>query len=464
MAIQCECRHCLSRFRVKDEFQGKRGKCPRCSKVIEVPIKESLVEGPGREISQKPKATVPTFEIPEPSRDEREQMEMLQSVFGEKITRVRAGFFYQVGLFLVTAFVLLLPLIYVGLIGLTGWGVYYHAVEHTGILKVGGGIRGRIFLLAVYVAPIFCGVILVFFMLKPLIARTVRDERRRTLRREGQPVLFEFVDRICESVRAPKPKRIDVVFDVNAYAGLRRGFLSFFSSDLVLTIGLPLVAGLSSQQLAGVLAHEFGHFTQRFAMRLGWCIHRVNQWFHRVVYERDEFDTWLSDSIEEHDSIIALLFMLAVACVGLTRFVLLLLMIISHAASCMLSRQMEFDADQHEARLVGSETFKQTCHQLPYLVVAFQHALISLLEGDLPPGKIPRYVGNYVKNMSMEDKQEIRKQEKQRRSNWFDTHPTNEIRIERASTPKHPGIIELEGPAKDLFRNFDQICESAAKG
>ena len=66
--------------------------------------------------------------------------------------------------------------------------------------------------------------------------------------------------------------------------------------------------------------------------------------------------------------------------------------------------------------------------------------------------------------MTKEDKKEVRKLVKKRRSSWFDTHPTDERRIEKASQPKHPGIIQLEGPARNLFRNFDQICESAAKG
>ncbi len=50
--------------------------------------------------------------------------------------------------------------------------------------------------------------------------------------------------------------------DVNASAGLRRGLLSLFSHDLVLTIGLPLVQGLSLREFTAVLAHEFGHFRQ----------------------------------------------------------------------------------------------------------------------------------------------------------------------------------------------------------
>ncbi len=40
---------------------------------------------------------------------------------------------------------------------------------------------------------------------------------------------------------------------------------SLWGNDLVLTIGLPLVAGLSAKEFAGILAHEFGHFTQGLA-------------------------------------------------------------------------------------------------------------------------------------------------------------------------------------------------------
>ena len=55
---------------------------------------------------------------------------------------------------------------------------------------------------------------------------------------------------------------------------------------MVLLIGLPLAAGLSLRQFAGVLAHEFGHFSQGFGMRLTYVIRSINIWFMRVVYER----------------------------------------------------------------------------------------------------------------------------------------------------------------------------------
>lgn len=62
----------------------------------------------------------------------------------------------------------------------------------------------------------------------------------------------------------------------------------------VVMILLPvLYLGLTARQLAGVIAHEFGHFTQGTAMRLTYLVGQVNLWFARVVYQRDAWDLWL---------------------------------------------------------------------------------------------------------------------------------------------------------------------------
>jgi len=100
----------------------------------------------------------------------------------------------------------------------------------------------------------------------------------------------DVVDRICEEVGAPQPKRIDVDCNVNASAGFRRGMLSMFGNDMVLTIGLPLAAGLTLQEFGGVLAHEFGHFSQGLGMRLSYLVRAIIHWFVRVVYQRDQWD------------------------------------------------------------------------------------------------------------------------------------------------------------------------------
>ena len=79
----------------------------------------------------------------------------------------------------------------------------------------------------------------------------------------------------------------------------------------MLTIGLPLVAGLSAREFGGVLAHEFGHFAQGGGMRLTAVVRGVNAWFGRVVYERDEWDETLERWSSRTDWRVRIVLMLA---------------------------------------------------------------------------------------------------------------------------------------------------------
>src|SRR6185369_1001304 len=134
---------------------------------------------------------------------------------------------------------------------------------------------------------------------------------------------------------------------------------------LVLTIGLPLVAGLDTRQLAGVLAHEFGHFTQGFGMRLTYIIRTINAWFARVAYERDAWDVWLEQCAAEADDWrVAIVVNLARLAVWFSRLLLKLLLLIGHGIGCFMLRQMEYDADSYEIKLAGSETFESASKRM----------------------------------------------------------------------------------------------------
>jgi hypothetical protein len=216
--------------------------------------------------------------------------EQILGAFQGKIKPVKVPFSYQVGILLVAVVMAILPLIYIGIIGLVGYSVYYHIVHHITILD-GGGMHFRILL---YAAPIIVGVILVFFMFKPLFSRPPKMHSQVKLDKDSHPLLFEFVAKICDAVHAPMPKQIEVNHEVNASASFRKGFWSMFGNDLKLTIGLPLAAGLNIREFAGVLAHEFGHFSQGIGMRLTYIIRSISYWFSRVVYERDHWDEKLN--------------------------------------------------------------------------------------------------------------------------------------------------------------------------
>ena len=138
----------------------------------------------------------------------------------------------------------------------------------------------------------------------------------------------------------------------------------------MLTIGLPLVAGLSIREFAGVLAHEFGHFAQGGGMRLTAIVRGVNGWFARVVYERDEWDETLERWSRETDFRLAFVLVIARGAVWVSRRVLTGLMFGGHAISCFMMRQMEYDADSYEVKIAGSDAFIRTTTRLRELNVA----------------------------------------------------------------------------------------------
>ena len=99
----------------------------------------------------------------------------------------------------------------------------------------------------VYLGPIVASAILLLFMVKPLFAPAPEPDRSRVLTPQEQRLLHRFVRRLCLVIGAQPPSEIRVNSQVNASAGFRRGWLGWLTGELVLTIGLPLVAGTSSK-------------------------------------------------------------------------------------------------------------------------------------------------------------------------------------------------------------------------
>ena len=400
--------------------------------------------------------------LPSPSRSSADRA-VLDSFRGQ-VAPVAVSGSYRVGLLLVAALMVLLPVVYLALIAGAGWGVWWHATENADLLRTWSSKKAA---LVAYGGPLFAGAVLVFFMIKPLFAPRAKKPPVRSLRREDEPLLFGFVERVAAAVGAPAPRRIDVDCEVNASASFRRGLFSMAGDDLVLTIGLPLVTGMSLAQLAGVLAHEFGHFAQGAGMRLSYVIRSVNWWFVRVVYQRDRWDASLEEarSSENIPWIGNLMVMMAQGAVWLTRRLLAGLMHVGHAASCYLLRQMEYDADRYEARLVGPAVFTTTVYELGRLSLARQSALDDVgafyRDGRLP-GDLPGLVAINRTQLEPAMIEKVDEHVRSRRTGRFDTHPADVDRIASAERETVPPVFTSELPASALFRDLDGVAHQAS--
>jgi len=379
------------------------------------------------------------------------------AAFDSDIQPAKVSLLYTVGLVVVAVVMVLLPAIYIGLIMLVGLGVVYHLTHHTWILSGSGTGFVK---LVLYISPAVVGAILVFFMLKPLLARRTQPPPPVSLDPAREALLFAFVRRICQLVLAPVPCRIDVDCQVNASASLRRGLLS---RDLVLTIGLPLVAGLSMRHFAGVLAHEFGHFAQGAGMRLTYVIRNINHWFGRVVFERDRWDIELERAAKVMDFRIAVILHAARGCVWLTRRILWALMHLGHAVSCFMLRQMEYDADVYEAKVAGSDAFDLTSRQIELLNSGAQLALEEIRQswiGGRLPENLPALIVHKANALPAQVREAVDQTTMSTKTRWFDTHPSTADRIRAVRALGAPGMFKLDRPARELFADFDSVCKA----
>lgn len=356
----------------------------------------------------------------------------------ERLTPRPASWISQLALALVTVMMVLLPLSYLALVAAAISGLVWWAM-HAGWF---------------FGVPILLGVILVPVMLKPLFTRSPRPKPSFDLDPARQPEVIAFVHRVADAVGAPRPRVIELNCEVNAAAAFRSGPFSVFGRDLKLVIGLPLVAGMNLRSFGGVLAHEFGHFSQGAGMRMAYLIRAINAWFAQAVHQRDGVDLWMED------------LRLTRGLHWLTRRILEALMQIGQAISGFALRQMELHADTYEIRFAGSEAFAVTSSRLERLDMGGQRARAFLTEiqgQGRVSSNLPDLARRQADQLPARLRDALEKNRAAAKTLWNHTHPCDADRIRAATKWNDPGIFRLEAPAAALFRDFDGLCEAVTR-
>ncbi len=370
---------------------------------------------------------------------------------------------YRGALVLVTAGVLVLPLLYVGLVLLVAGLTVWHTAAHVGILGSTDPVLVR---LVLYLGPVGIGILLSLFLVKPLFIGPREKVRTFPFDPVTQPGLDEFIVAIADRVGVAAPVRVDLECDLNASAAFRGGLAGMRRGELVLTLGLPLVAGLTVGQLAGVLAHEFGHFAQAGGMRLTFLLRLVHHWFDRVVNQRDWLDAQLDSWIETAEPPVRLVLAVARAGIAASRRLLAALAWVARATSCVMLRRMEDDADRWEIRVAGSATFRESVLRLQELA-AGGGRLDPLLtagwsRGELP-ADLPATVVRLANRLGPDWHQGRADRLATDRTRLLDTHPCDADRLRAAATQAEPGVVSDDRPASSLFEDFHALCRELTR-
>lgn len=379
-------------------------------------------------------------------------------LFNGSINKLKVSFWYQLGLIAVSLLVVIMPLLYLSLAIFFFLGTLWYMFNALSFLPH----TNLVILVLIYISPIVAGFVVSVFMFKPLLARPAPRSYPLELNPRKERALFEFVYQIADKVGAPRPRTIAVDCEVNASASFYQGMSSFRDNELTLTLGMPLFSAMSLQQLAGIIAHEFGHFSQNLGMRATYIIRSVNYWFYRSVHERDSWDDKLEELAESEHDWLNIIFSIACLAVGISRFFIKQLSWITDFVSHFMLRQMEYDADRYEAQVAGSNQFRNTSYTMRLLIHAFTHVYHDLgviWEDRKLVDDIPSMVQKKSLEIEPGIKQQIESEMETEQTEVFSTHPGDIDRIKNAEKVNSPGIMKTNLPAKSLFIEYERYAK-----
>ncbi len=242
-------------------------------------------------------------------------------------------------------------------LGLTAWFVWTAYRLFAGMAEGNGNFAG--FMVASGAA--FFAV----FMLKALFFFRRGQEASANLEVTAaeQPRLFEFLHRLADEVRAPRPHRVFLSPSVNAAVFYDLSLFNLlWPSKKNLEIGLGLINVLTLGEIKAVLAHEFGHFAQR-SMAVGRWVYVAQQIAAQIISRRDALDRFLAQ-LSRIDLRVAWIGWIMQMVVWSIRSVMETMFHGVVLAQRALSREMELQADLVAVSLTGSDALVSALHRL----------------------------------------------------------------------------------------------------
>lgn len=253
----------------------------------------------------------------------------------------------SIALFLIV-YVLLLFLA-IGLTILSVIGGFYIIVAKPMVITIGLGIG---------LASL--GFFILAFLFKFIFKKHKIDRSHLTeITEQSEPKLFKFISDIVKEVETDFPKKIYLSTDVNASVFYDSSFWSmFFPIKKNLQIGLGLVNTITEQEFKAIMAHEFGHFSQK-SMKVGSYVYNVNQVIFNMLYDNESFDKMIQKwaNISGYFSIFVVI---AVKIIEGIQWILKKMYDFININYLALSREMEFHADEVAANVAGFLPLKES--------------------------------------------------------------------------------------------------------
>ncbi|QKW17679.1 M48 family metalloprotease [Kitasatospora sp. NA04385] len=245
---------------------------------------------------------------------------------------------------------------------------------------------------------------------------------------QEQPRLWEEVRAAARAAGERAPDELFLVAEVNAGVAEHGRLLGLLPGRRRMSLGLPLLTGLTVPQLRAVLAHEFGHFAHGDT-RLGGLTMRGRAALVHTVRAFETGDTWLHHPVGRLYTAYARMFLQA-----------------SHSTA----RRQELVADQVAARHAGREATAAALRATQVLEAAHRRYLATYATlgeplAALPPvGEVGGGFRHLLAARSTQQLARLAAESRPSRPHPYDSHPP---------TPERIALIEALPPGDDNQQN-----------
>ncbi|NQX39460.1 Zn-dependent protease with chaperone function [Pedobacter steynii] len=295
------------------------------------------------------------------------------------------------------------------------------------------------------------------------------------IKAENEPELFVMIKEIVAELKTDPPKKVYLSPEVNAGVFYDSLFLSmFFHVRMNLQIGMGILNTHSREELKAVLAHEFGHFSQR-SMRIGSYVHSANKVLHNLLYDNENFNRTI-ENWGDGFSYFKIPGLLASGIIKAMQSILKQVYQQMNANYYALSREMEFHADAVAASLAGPSALIRSFLRMELaetsLSIVHSYHENKVSEGSRPLNIYPQHyfvmnhlawqrkiaIKNGLPEITPDQTWKLRRSKLALTDKWA-SHPSTEERIARIGAFSVSNTIDPEEPTIQLLAQREKLEE-----
>ncbi|WP_343658244.1 M48 family metallopeptidase [Chryseobacterium sp.] len=369
---------------------------------------------------------------------------------------VSISVFFLIYLVLILASLLMIFLLGYGAIKMLSVSVnYFTVLGAAGLLSVG---------------------IFVFIFLVKFIFRKNHYSTHHLLEvnRSHQCELFAIIDEIVAETKVKAPQKVFLSPDVNASVSYNSIFWSMFLPvKKNLTIGVGLINTTSVGELRTILAHEFGHFSQK-SMKVGGYVNQAEKIIFETVYNNKDYENFIME-FSGGNAIFKIFGLISVSFINAFQSVLKSMSNFLFKNHASLQREMEYHADAISTYITNAEEQASSLLRLELSDLAFNHSFNFYVESNqkyLPKDLYKNQISlmkilsernnhPYVNGLPKIDAEDLNRYNKSTieiEDQWT-SHPDILKRIERIKTNKTRNTAADHRYAREIISGFDKICE-----